>query len=130
MDASGVLTGSTINTTTLAAGAYRYQYTVTATTPCTDATAIVTVNVVESPDAGTDNTVPACNNDSAFDLIGNLNGTPDGGGTWTQLTGATRTITSNSVDLVGATAGAYTFEYRDRSNSLCRCSSCVNSKRC
>jgi gliding motility-associated-like protein len=102
-----------------AAGTYTFEYRVTGTAPCADATAVVTVNVVAAPNAGTDNTVSACNNNSAFDLFASLGGTPDAGGTWTQLTGSALTITGNNVDLTSATAGTYTFEYRVTATAPC-----------
>ncbi len=109
--AARTITGNNVDLAGATAGAYTFRYTVTGTAPCADATAVVTVNVVTAPNAGADNTVSACNNNGAFDLFTSLSGTPDGGGTWTQLTGAARTITGNNVDMAGATAGAYTFRY-------------------
>jgi len=112
LTASGAtITGNNVDFTGVTAGAYDFEYTVTGVVPCADATAIVTVNVVDAPDAGTDNTVSACNNDGAFDLFASLGGTPDVGGAWVQTLGAARTITGNDVDFVGASAGAYEFEY-------------------
>lgn len=105
------LTGNNVDLNGATAGTYTFRYTVTGTAPCPDATAVVTVNVVDGVSAGADNTVAACNNATAFDLFASLGGTPDAGGTWLQLSGTTRTITGNNVDLNGAAAGAYTFRY-------------------
>src|SRR5690606_39905055 len=93
-----------------APGTYHFTYTVSGT-GCPDATAIVTVNVHEAPDAGTDNIVPACNTEANFDLFTSLGGTPDGGGNWSDDDGSGATITGNSVDLSGLTAGDYNFTY-------------------
>ncbi|MEP2671520.1 MAG: gliding motility-associated C-terminal domain-containing protein [Cyclobacteriaceae bacterium] len=109
--AARIITGNDVDFVGASAGAYDFEYTVTGVAPCADATAIVTVNVVDAPDAGTNNTVNACNNDGAFDLLASLGGTPDGGGAWVQTSGAARTITGNDVDFIGASAGAYDFEY-------------------
>ena len=109
---SGVITGNTIDFTAVTPGmSYRYEYTVTRTAPCTDDMAIVTVNLVSNADAGLDNTVAACNDDSAFDLFGSLGGTPDPLGIWTDLDGSGGTITGNDVDLTLVIAGSYRFEY-------------------
>jgi gliding motility-associated-like protein len=105
------ITGNTVDLNGAAAGAYTFRYTIAGTAPCADATAVITVNIIAAPNAGTNNTVAACNTETAFNLFTSLLGTPQNGGTWTQLSGAARTITGNTVNLVGATAGAYTFQY-------------------
>jgi len=113
------LVGNIVDLNGAAAGIYSFQYTVNGTAPCPDATAVVTVNVIDAVSAGTDNTVAACNNNPAFDLLASLGGTPDSGGTWLQLSGTTRTITGNNVNFSGATAGAYTFRYTVLGTSPC-----------
>lgn len=60
-----------------------YIYTVAGDAPCAAATAIVTVNEVQTPDAGEDATLPLCSNSDPADLFAALGGTPDVGGTWT-----------------------------------------------
>jgi gliding motility-associated-like protein len=113
------LVGNIVDLNGAAAGIYSFQYTVNGTAPCPDATAVVTVNVIDAVSAGTDNTVAACNNNPAFDLFASLGGTPDSGGTWLQLSGTTRTITGNNVNFSGATSGAYTFRYTVLGTSPC-----------
>jgi gliding motility-associated-like protein len=113
------ITGNNVDLNGATAGAYTFQYTVTGTSPCPNATAIVTVNVVATANAGLANTVSACNNTAAFNLFTSLLGTPDVGGAWTQLTGGARTITGNDVDLDGATAGTYTFQYTVTGTNPC-----------
>jgi len=106
------IAGNSANLSGAVAGAYTFEYLVLGTAPCPNATAVVTVNVTAAANAGVANTVSACNNNSSFDLFASLGGTPDVGGAWSQLTGSsTRTITGNTVDLNGAAAGAFTFEY-------------------
>jgi gliding motility-associated-like protein len=119
-----VLSGNSVDLNGAAAGAYTFQYTVTGTAPCPDATAIVTVNVVAAANAGADNSVLACNN-SAFDLFASLGGTPDTGGSWLQLTGTARPITGNNVDLIGAASGAYSFRYSVIGTTPCSNASAV-----
>src|SRR5690606_5608366 len=102
--------GNTVDLTGLAAGNYDFRYTIT-TAPCAPVFATVTVTVVEAADAGVDNTVNACNSETAFDLFASLGGTPDAGGAWADLDGSGAPITGNTVDLTGLAAGAYRFEY-------------------
>jgi gliding motility-associated-like protein len=119
LDASGAtISGNNVNLTTLAIGAYRFQYTITVA-GCGTASAIVTVNVSDAPSAGTNNTVSSCNNITAFNLFSSLGGSPEAGGVWSQTGGSSRTITGNTVDLNGATSGAYLFEYRITAASPC-----------
>ncbi|MDN5202572.1 gliding motility-associated C-terminal domain-containing protein [Fulvivirgaceae bacterium BMA10] len=115
----GTITGNDIDLTAVTAGTYRFLYTVTGTAPCVDATATVTVNVNDQPDAGTDNTVSACNSENAFDLFASLGGTPDAGGAWTDLDGSGGTITGNDIDLTGVTAGTYRFLYTVTATAPC-----------
>ncbi|WP_179020568.1 gliding motility-associated C-terminal domain-containing protein [Winogradskyella forsetii] len=61
-----------------------YTYTVSnASTPCPDATAIVTVSILDAPDAGNDGTLNLCDSTNTVDLFNSLAGTPETGGTWT-----------------------------------------------
>jgi hypothetical protein len=66
--------------TTMTGGAY--TYTVSGTGPCPDATANVMVMVTSAPNAGTDGMVDVCLTDPPIQLLSELNGDPDAGGTW------------------------------------------------
>lgn len=59
-----------------------YVYTVVGTPPCANATASVTVQVNEAPNAGTDGEVNACFGGPVVLLFPALNGSPDMGGNW------------------------------------------------
>ncbi|WP_400080698.1 gliding motility-associated C-terminal domain-containing protein [Winogradskyella sp. R77965] len=60
-----------------------YTYTVAGNSSCPDVSAIVTVTIETSPDAGQDNQITICSNASSVNLFNSLNGNPDAGGTWT-----------------------------------------------
>jgi gliding motility-associated-like protein len=60
-----------------------YTYTVAGNSPCSDASAQVTVQVNTRPDAGISATVTVCSNNVPLDLRSQLGGSPDPGGTWT-----------------------------------------------
>ncbi|ADR23736.1 T9SS type B sorting domain-containing protein [Marivirga tractuosa] len=110
-------TTSTANFSGVAAGVYTFTYTV-GSTGCPDATADVTITVSEAPDAGTNATVEACEDNNNFDLYAALGGTPDVDGTWTEDVGnpATGILTQSGdgttgrADLTTAT-GEYNFTY-------------------
>ncbi|MCB0789987.1 MAG: hypothetical protein KDB75_11815, partial [Flavobacteriales bacterium] len=62
-----------------------YTYTVAGSGPCADSSAVITVIVNPAPDAGEDATVTVCEDEVQVDLLDALGGTPDAGGTWTDL---------------------------------------------
>ena len=87
-------------------GAGGYVYSVGGNGACPAATAIVTVTVLTEPDPGTDGSMIACGSDAALDLFGQLGGTPDPAGTWTDLTGMAH---GASFDPGSDAAGSYTY---------------------
>ncbi|OMP30759.1 gliding motility-associated C-terminal domain-containing protein [Mangrovimonas sp. DI 80] len=82
-----------------------YTYTVSGTNPCGDASASVTVTIVDEPNAGTDGTLEVCENDAPQDLFESLGGTPDIGGTWSPALASGTGFFDPAVD----TAGTYTY---------------------
>src|SRR5690606_23466280 len=56
-------------------------------------------------------TVSVCGDAIAFDLFASLQGTPETGGSWTDLTGSGASITGNLADFTGVASGTYEFEY-------------------
>lgn len=83
-----------------------YTYTVLGVAPCANATAVVTVNIIMAPNAGTNGASTVCASDAPFPLFGLLGGAPNAGGTWTAPGGAASdgTFTPGT-----STAGAYTY---------------------
>ncbi|MCB0793010.1 MAG: gliding motility-associated C-terminal domain-containing protein [Flavobacteriales bacterium] len=83
-----------------------YTYSLAGIGPCPPSDAIVTVNIIAQPDAGTDAMVAACSTDPPLDLFAALGGTPDGGGTWTDPNG---NMVVPMIDPASALSGIYTY---------------------
>jgi len=83
-----------------------YTYTVNGTAPCPDDDATVTVNVVTTPDPGTNGAITLCATDATADLFSELGGTPDAGGAWTTPAGG---AFDGTFDPAIDPAGVYTF---------------------
>ncbi len=109
-DNTSALTGSLFDASQVGVGTYHFTYVVNGTPPCANDSATVTVVVVAIPNAGTNGTLTACENDGAVDLFTGLNGTPQLGGTWSDddNTGA---LTGGIFDASQVGAGTYNFSY-------------------
>ena len=83
-----------------------YTYTVTALAPCANAIAVVQVDRLLAPDAGTNGSVTVCNTNGPFDLITVLGGSPSGSGTWF---GPSMTSVLPSFIPGTSAAGVYTY---------------------
>ena len=59
-----------------------YTYTVTSVNICPNDSSTITVTTYQEPNAGIDDIVDVCSNDSIINLFDNLGGTPDTGGVW------------------------------------------------
>ena len=103
-DATGALTGNTLDATSLAAGTYNFTYVVTASAPCVDDSTTITVTIEAPQSAGSDNTLEICSSDINTDLFALL-GSADTGGTWSPA------LTSGTGDFDPArdTSGTYTY---------------------
>ncbi len=83
-----------------------YTYTVSGTSPCTNATATVTVSITSAPNAGTNGTLTICSDGPATNLFTRLGGSPQAGGTWTAPGGGAH---SGTLDPSVGPAGVYTY---------------------
>ena len=113
-DASGVLTGNTIDLSSLPVGTYNYTYSITNANTCSNSTT-VTITILEAPESGTvspNNPLAFClaTAPSAYNLFDLLDG-EDQTGTWYIGTDNTGTVTANPVDLSVLTVGTYNFTF-------------------
>jgi gliding motility-associated-like protein len=85
-------------------------YTYLITNPgCSSSISTLTVNLQSPPDAGQNTVVTLCESLGNIDLTAELNGTPVGGGVWTDL--ATGTTVSNPYNLAGSCGSSVSLEY-------------------
>ncbi|MEB2342796.1 MAG: gliding motility-associated C-terminal domain-containing protein, partial [Flavobacteriia bacterium] len=82
-----------------------YTYTVTATPPCVDATALVVVTVEMPNNPGISAVDTVCTGDAPFDLFTRLGGNPDPGGSWTGPEGPI----AGTFDPASSPQGTYTY---------------------
>lgn len=108
-DASGKLTGSNFNPTV--AGTFHFTYTLAAVGACPEKKSVATVIVEPKPNAGTDGVFSACATSQTIDLFSKLNGSPNTGGTWANVSGAPGYSPTGTFNPATATAGTYVFEY-------------------
>lgn len=87
-DQGGIWTGpgsgadGQFDPSSVGSGTYIFTYTVAGISPCTNASATVAVTVQLPPNAGVDGIVNVCLTDPPIQLLSELNGDPDLGGTW------------------------------------------------
>ncbi|WP_375239963.1 gliding motility-associated C-terminal domain-containing protein [Aurantibacter sp.] len=103
-DATGALSGSTFDASSVTPGDYDFTYTVVANAPCVNASTIVTISVETPVTAGTDDILILCSTDTSVDLFPILGGATTGGD-WS-LNGV---ILSNVLDPATAVSGTYIY---------------------
>ncbi|HRP82889.1 MAG TPA: gliding motility-associated C-terminal domain-containing protein, partial [Flavobacteriales bacterium] len=99
------ITGSMFDPAVNTAGTY--TYTVTATPPCVDGTAVVVITISPLHNAGTNAVDTLCTGDAPIDLFNLLGGSPDVGGTWTDPDG---NASIGIFDPSTSDQGTYTYE--------------------
>uniref|UniRef100_UPI00404A6411 Ig-like domain-containing protein n=3 Tax=Flavobacterium sp. TaxID=239 RepID=UPI00404A6411 len=82
-----------------------YTYTVFGNEFCLDATATITVQVFEEPDAGISDSIIICENESLFDLTNLLGPTVQSNGTWSPALQSGTNIFNPALDV----SGVYTY---------------------
>ncbi|WP_204244181.1 hypothetical protein, partial [Wocania ichthyoenteri] len=123
-DASGALTGNTVDLSGLTPATYNFTFDVDAIGSCDDVLVTVSVTINPLPNTGTPMAATFCENNlvanSPLDLLGQLTG-EDAGGTWTDdnTSGA---LSGSDVDLTLLTIGSYNFTY-----SITDANGCSNS---
>jgi gliding motility-associated-like protein len=113
-DASLVLTGSTIDLSSLPVGVFNYTYTITDANMCTNSTT-VTITILDAPESGTvsaDSPISFCMDalPSSYDLFDLLDG-EDQTGIWYFGTDNTGAVATNPTDLSVLTTGNYFFTF-------------------
>ncbi len=83
-----------------------YSYVVPAVGDCPADTSILTLNILQAPDAGIGQAINVCANGDAVLMIDSLLGTPQNGGTWTA---PNNTPHSNSFDPGNDPSGVYCY---------------------
>ncbi|MEO8590209.1 MAG: hypothetical protein ABI432_12625 [Flavobacteriales bacterium] len=95
-----------------------YTYTVPGIAPCSDATVDRCITVEVMPDAGLDAAVIWCISAGVVDLFTQLGGTPDPGGTWTDID-ATGELVGSIFNAPAVAPGNYDFTYVVNGNAPC-----------
>ncbi|WP_411831088.1 gliding motility-associated C-terminal domain-containing protein [Mariniflexile sp. AS56] len=103
-DGTSALSGNIFDASGVAPGNYQFTYVVTATSPCVDASTVVTVTIDAPLNPGSNNTLDVCSNNGTSDLFPLLGGA-DAGGTWSPAMASGTGIFDPLVD----TAGTYTY---------------------
>ncbi|MFT3884701.1 MAG: gliding motility-associated C-terminal domain-containing protein [Flavobacteriales bacterium] len=109
-DAQGHLSNGVFNATGVAPGTYHFTYTVAGTDPCPNDQTVVTVTVANALDAGADASAEVCNSTTAVALFNLLGGTPQPGGTWTDLNGSGG-LTNGVLNAQRTGVGTFRFRY-------------------
>ena len=112
-DATGALTVSDVDITTLTIGSYSFTYSITAANGCTNSTT-VTITVEDAPESGTVNApMEFCISDivtaQSFDLFDLLEG-EDQTGVWLD-DDSTGALSGNLVTIDGLSTGTYNFTF-------------------
>ncbi|WP_372936182.1 gliding motility-associated C-terminal domain-containing protein [Seonamhaeicola sp.] len=123
-DATGALTGNTVDLSGLAPNTYNFTYDVDTIGSCDDVNVTVSILINPLPNTGIPTSVTFCENDlvanSPLDLFGQLSG-EDAGGTWSD-DNATGALSGSDLDLTVLAVGSYNFTY-----SITDANSCTNS---
>lgn len=87
LDGSDALTGDLFDPSAAGLGSWQFEYSFPSNGPCPAASSTVTINVTTGSNAGTDSTLTICGGDMSIELFSLIGGSPDPGGSWTDITG-------------------------------------------
>lgn len=87
-----------------------FEYTMPGVAPCLSVTVTYTVGVSLPPDAGTGSVVSWCQTNGPVNLLAQLGGTPQAGGTW-EDNNATGQLAGGVFSVAGVPSGSYSFTY-------------------
>ncbi|MFZ1689309.1 MAG: gliding motility-associated C-terminal domain-containing protein [Flavobacteriales bacterium] len=124
VDNCGQLSGNTVTTGALNPGTYHFRYEKDGGGMCGDDEAMVVLTIVQQLEAGADGIAPACDTETNVDLFDGLNGTPQAGGTWTQLNG-TLSLTGGFFNATVNGAGTFQFKYLLSGTASCDADSAI-----
>ncbi|MCB0794126.1 MAG: hypothetical protein KDB88_05270, partial [Flavobacteriales bacterium] len=110
VDGTGQLTNGVLNGTGLSEDEYRFTYVVAGQGPCENDSATVTVSVATALDAGNDTLAQVCESDDQVQLFALLGGTPQSGGSWTDVGGSGQ-LSGGVFDATAAGVGQWAFTY-------------------
>ena len=87
---------------------YTFTYTVSDNLVCPPSETNLVINIFEIPDAGLNNSITICSNDTPFDLFNTILGNPSPGGVWIPALSSGTNIFNPELD----TAGVYTYTFQ------------------
>ena len=117
IDNTGVLSGSIVTVSNLAAGTYDYEYQVQGNPSCELEASIITITIQSPLDPGLTNTVTICENAAPIDLFNFLLGSPNNSGIWTGPEGFASSTNSAIINPLNGVSGNYI--YTVPSNGIC-----------
>lgn len=87
-----------------------YAYTVPGNQACPDTSAVIAIAVNLPPNAGGDGSIEVCDTLTALGLFGLLSGTPQPGGSWSDISGS-GALVGAAVNTTLLAAGTYAYQY-------------------
>ncbi|MBK6539893.1 MAG: gliding motility-associated C-terminal domain-containing protein [Flavobacteriales bacterium] len=107
VDGSGAMLNGVFNAGLAGVGTWHFEYVLEASASCVSDTSVLTVEVLEGPNAGCDGGVTVCANTGGFLLLQFVNCSPDATGTWTDPGGFPH---DGSFDPTTDPEGEYVYE--------------------
>lgn len=106
IDGSGGLSGQELDASIPIPNIYNFRYVLVGSVGCSNDTAMVSIAIIEGPDAGEDATREVCSTGGVFNMFNELGGSPETGGLWRDENGA---VHSNNYTPANDEPGDYTY---------------------